>query len=173
MRDRVSQAEIDSFANAAMELWRETGYPFVLMHDAVSHVWAPGVTLPLAATQDYHRKIPAVRKHLIVSKGCMVAPVVNDYRRKIKARVFAEEDAANCLPSRGAPQAGFLFIDENSSDRDLMIWAEWLRNERKVSTARGSEAAESILIAHRTGLASIDRLRPVLAIEAAPEQVAS
>ena len=170
MRDRISQAEIDSFANAAMELWRETGYPFVSMHDAVSRVWlgdVRDVTLPTAATQDYYRKIPAVRKHLIVSKGCMVAPVVADYPRKVKSRVFAEEDAANCLPGKGAPQAGFLFVDENSSDRDLMIWAEWLRNERKVSVARGSEAAESILTAQRRGLAARAEVKPLLAIEAA------
>lgn len=166
MRDRVSQAEIDSFANAAIELWRETGYPFVSMHDAVSHVWAPGVVLPLAATQDYHRKIAAVRKQLITAKGCLVAPVVADYPRKVKARVFAEEDAANCLPGRGAPQVGFLFVDEDSSDRDLMIWAEWIRNERKVSTARGSEAAESIIGAQRKGLTTRANVEPLLAIEA-------
>lgn len=165
MRDRVSQAEIDSFANAAMELWRETGYPYVSMHDTVSHVWAPGITLPFAATQDYHRKIGAVRKQLIDVKGCTVATVVADYPRKVRARVFAEEDAANCLPSKGAPQAGFLFIDADSSDRDQMIWAEWLKNERKVSTARGSEAAESAAIAKSKGLDALPRIRPLFVIE--------
>lgn len=167
MRDRVSQAEIDSFANAAMELWRETGYPFVSMHDTVSHVWAPGIKLPPNATQDYYRKIPAVRKHLITSKGCLVAPVVADYPRKVKARVFAEEDAANCLPGRGAPQAGFLFVDADSADRDLMIWAEWLRGEQKVSMSRGSEAAESVRNAKVKALGSRLEVRPLLELEAA------
>lgn len=152
MRDRVSQAEINTFANAAMELWRDTGYPYVSMHDAISHVWAPGIKLPRGATADYYRKIPAVRKHLIVEKGCMVAPVVEDYPRKIKRQVFAEADAAECLPTRGAPQSGFLFIDTNSTDRDLMIWGVWLEGERKVSMARGSEALESVSNAKRGGL---------------------
>lgn len=162
MRDRVSQAEINTFANAAMELWRETEYPYVSMHDAISHVWAPGIKLPRAATADYYRKIPAVRKHLITDKGCMVAPVVEDYPRKVKRRVFSEADAAECLPSRGAPQAGFLFIDADSSDRDLMIWGVWLEGERKVSVARGSEALESVSNAKRRGLVTALSGRPQL-----------
>ncbi len=47
-----------------------------------------------------------------------------------------------------------------------MIWAEWLRNERKVSVARGSEAAESILTAQRKGLTARAQVEPLLAIEA-------
>ena len=162
MRDRVSQEEIDSFANAALELWRETGYPYVSMHAAVSHVWAPGIDLPPTATKDMYRKIGVVRKHLIVAKGQMVAAVVADYPRKIKGRVFAEEDAANCLPGRGSPQAGFLFIDENSTERDLMVWAAWLRNERQVSNTRGSEAAESTKTAQQRGLTTRAEVQSLL-----------
>lgn len=176
MRDRISQAEIDSFANAAIELWRDTGYPFVAMHDVVSHVWTQGsldIKLPPAATQDYYRKIPAVRKQLIVDKGQMVCPVVADYPRKVKTRVFSEEDAARLLPTKGAPQAGFLFINEDSSDRDLMIWAEWLRNESKVSTARGSEAAKSLETARRRGLTQRAEVQPLLAIEAGQSEPAT
>jgi hypothetical protein len=168
MRDRISQAEIVSFANAAVELWRQSAYPFVRMHDVVSWVWTGGNTdikLPPAATQEYYRKIGAVRKQLI-DEGHLVCPVVDDYARKVKVSVFAEEDAQRCLPRKGAPLAGFLFVGEDSSERDLMIWAEWLRAERKVSTARGSEAAESIANAQRKGLAARAEVRPLLALEA-------
>lgn len=168
MRDRISQAEIDSFANAAIELWQETGYPFVTMHETVARVWVGStadVKLPPAATQDYYRKIPAVRKQLIVTKGCMVAPVTADYPRAIRARVF---DPVRCLPSRGAPQEGFLFIDEKSSDRDLEIWSMWLKSERQVSNARGSEAAESTALAKQDeALALRPAVRSVLVVEGA------
>jgi hypothetical protein len=161
VRDRISQAEIVSFANAAVELWRQTGYPFVRMHDVVTWVWTDGNTdikLPPAATQEYYRKIGAVRKQLI-DEGHLVCPVVDDYARKVKVSVFAEEDAQRCLPRKGAPLAGFLFVGEDSSDRDLMIWAEWLRAERKVSNARGSEAAESVTSAQRKGLTARPEVR--------------
>lgn len=166
MRDRVSQAEINAFANAAKELWRDTGIPFVTMHDAVAWVWTQGnkdIKLPPAATADYYRKIPAVRKHLISDHGCMVAPVVSDYLRKRKRTPFTEVDAADCLPSRGAPQAGFLFIDTDSDMKDLLIWKVWLEGERKVSTARGSEALESASNAQLCGLLEVLSTRPELA----------
>lgn len=168
MRDRIYAVQVGEFVAAAIELRNATGRSALTMHEVVSHAWAPNVKLPEVATKETLRKIVDVRKSLVEHEGYVVAPIALAYFRLINGRVFTEIEAGKCLPRRSAPQVGLLFVDHESSPKDMLVWQQWVRQEAKTTTTRGSEARTSVENARRGALMSELELQKLLMIEAAP-----
>lgn len=164
MRDRINAAQLGEFVSAAIELRTHTGRCALTMHDVVSYAWAPGVNLPEIATKDTLRKIGQVRRSLTDDEGRVIAPIALSYFRLVKRHDFTEIEAGACLPRRGRPQMGLLFIDHESSPKDILVWQEWLRREAATANTRGSEAYACVENALRTSLISEVESQTLLAI---------
>jgi len=168
VRDRINAAQLGEFVRAAIELRTETGRSALTMHEIVNHAWAPGVALPEIATKETLRKIGEVRKSLIIDEGHVVAPIAIAYFALIKGKVFTEIEAAKCLPRKSAPQMGFLFVDDESSPKDMLVWQEWVRREAVTTNSRGSEAMACVENAVRDSLLTELESQKLLALEAGP-----
>lgn len=173
MRDRINAVQLGEFVAAALELRTATGRTALRMHEIVSHAWAPGVNLPEIATRDTLRKLTEVRKSLVQDEGCVIAPIAQSYFRLVEGRVFTEVEAGRCLPRKSAPQVGLLFVDHDSSPKDMLVWQEWVKIEAATTNSRGSEAVASVGNAVRSLLLSELESQKLLAIEAAPTEGAA
>jgi len=173
MRDRINAVQLGEFVAAAMELRSATGRTALRMHEIVSHAWAPGVNLPEIATKDTLRKLSEVRKSLVQDEGCVVAPIAQAYFRLIEGKVFTEIEAARCLPRRSAPQVGLLFVDNESSPKDMLVWESWVRLEAATTNSRGSEVIASTDNAVLSSLLSELDAQKLLGLEATREDGAA
>lgn len=124
--------------------------------------WGEDKAVQAGMIEEVRAKLGRIRK-ILFEDGHLTCPLSPTYYRRFRGpgRLQTRDEARQCLPTRGRPQAGILRLASTPEDSDL-IWTEWISMQCNQGAGKAKTSFNELLIAVDKGKVSLDRAQEIL-----------